>query len=252
MHGIIELLVAEGARFSAQIDTRWDTVEAHCSSLQEIGIRRPSDYTWNCGLMSISLLHTARLLCTMKPEVARKIFTRLLLEKRADVTALTIMGEVALHYAVLFNDDAIVRLLLENGVGLHAITNAGQKVLLYDASNPGSESIVSLLLEKGANLSVPKHYRDIVTLRIAAKYGREGALRLLLEYGGDTIARDLLRRTPLHMEVASGSGVAVRQLLENEAVVSATLVEYDDTPLCRAEEGSYEVIGRVLNEAVHT
>ena len=170
---------------------------------------------------------------------------RLLLNKGADIEALTEFDKTLLHSAASGGNEKVVRLLLKKGADIHA-RDKNQWTPLHLAARSGNEQIVRLLLEKGADI----HARDKnqwTPLHRAASSGNEQIVRLLLEKGADIEARDGSQRTPLHWTAYQGHEKLVQLLLEKGADIEARNI-YQNTPLHGAASSGNEQMVRLLLE----
>jgi ankyrin repeat/protein kinase domain-containing protein 1 len=145
-----------------------------------------------------------------------------------------------------------VKLLLEKGVDIDAISSTGHTALLsvFDTESSLSESILNLLLAKGANVTISESSRHMAALHFAAEDGNEWAVRSLLGNGANVMDSDYLGYTALHMAAECGNEAAVRILLDKGADVSAVAAEdEDETPRNLAECNGHDAIVRLLEEA---
>ena len=132
---------------------------------------------------------------------------KLLLDKGANVNARDGSGDSALLEATAANDIVTAKLLLAKGADANAVqqagygTGAGNLTPLMNAAAEGNAELVRILLAKGANVNA-----------VSAPKGGE--------VKNGPIALGLL--TPLHLAVASGSGIeAVDLLLAAGAKINA-------------------------------
>ena len=125
------------------------------------------------------------------PERVVTELVKLLLANGVDTAARDAGGRTALFYAVVWNCESVVQLLLDNGIGVN--TREKTKPTVSGAS----------LQEEGPT-----------ALHLAAEHGSEAVMRLLLEYGADVDAKDDTGQTALHKAVQSGNETTVEMLLE--------------------------------------
>lgn len=83
--------------------------------------------------------------------VKRMDVTEQLIARRVDLNKPDMTGRTALHWAVDNNDEALTRLLLENGANPNAFTKAGLSVLVYPVLRE-QDTIKQLLYRYGAKL----------------------------------------------------------------------------------------------------
>ena len=120
-----------------------------------------------------------------------------------------------LREAVELNDEARVRVLLNQGVDLNMKSNDGWVPLIH-AVQHGHIALTELLLENGANARVvDKH--DNPVLHHAICYNQKHTLRLLLSYGADINAKDSDHNTGLHLAVSNNNITILQLLLESGA-----------------------------------
>ncbi len=93
----------------------------------------------------------------------------------------------ALSVAVEAGDHSKVRILLEGGADVNAVTRNGMSLLMR-ASCDGRLDIIQSLLDRGADLNA-KRSDGFTALSFAAFFGHIEAVRLLLRRGADTTAK---------------------------------------------------------------
>jgi hypothetical protein len=120
-----------------------------------------------------------------------------------------------LSWAAGNGNEAVIRLLLENGANLESRDDGGRTPLSWAAQN-GHEAVTKLLLKKGAN---PESKDDggRTPLSWAADRGRKTVVELLLEKGADLESKDSSGRTPLSWAAAHAHDGVVQLLLEKGA-----------------------------------
>lgn len=104
-----------------------------------------------------------------------------------DVNALNAAGESALMMVALKGDVAGARLLLAHGAALH---QTGWSAIHYAATGPQPE-VVKLLLERGAEIDALSP-NGSTPLMMAAQYGAEESVTLLLGRGAQARLRNQL------------------------------------------------------------
>jgi ankyrin repeat protein len=90
----------------------------------------------------------------------------------------------------------VVGLLLEKGANVKCRSNSGQMSLWW-AAKMGDEAVVKLLLENGADMESVDGTYGLAPLSWAAKNGHEAVVKLLLEKGADVESEDDVGQTPL-------------------------------------------------------
>lgn len=92
-------------------------------------------------------------------------------------------GYTALMYAVFYNHENIVKLLLQvPNININARNNNGWTALMF-ASKMGNQNIVKLLLNN-SDIDVNVNTIDGTALSLAAQYGEEDVVKLLLQVPG--------------------------------------------------------------------
>lgn len=140
---------------------------------------------------------------------------QLLLDNGVDSSIKNNDGHTALHLAICQKNMGVIRVLLENGADPEIPSNG--VTALHMAVSIWHVGIVQLLLEKGADLSA----RDVEgeqALHISAGAGHDGEItRILLERGANCSVQDRRGRTALHIAARWKNKEIVRILLENGA-----------------------------------
>lgn len=129
------------------------------------------------------------------------------------------LGTTELITAVRAADLDKVRALIDSGVDVNELDNAGSRTALFWAAKGGNLKAVEMLLAAGANPNLPDR-TGRTSLWAAVEFGVD-AVRALVEKGGDLTVRDTLRSTPLLWASGFGSPDTVRYLLEKSADVKA-------------------------------
>lgn len=105
--------------------------------------------------------------------------------------------------AVVSNDVAGVRRLIEQGADPNQTDSEGRTALGY-AAYKGNDEMVRTLLEGGADVN-SRDARGLTPVILAAAEGHESTLEILLKAGGDIRLGDKLERTPLWFASAEGN-----------------------------------------------
>lgn len=170
---------------------------------------------------------------------------RILLEYGADPNRINGNDDTPLDSAVWFSQVNTVKFLLEHG----ADVNTGYKRMstLHSAVTQGKQEIIRILLDNGANVDALTKL-DQTPLRMATEEGNLGVIETLLEHGADVNTRDRGGITPLDIAVSNSNVEAVRFLLDHGANVNAADIR-GRTPLHRAVVvGSHEIIRILLDK----
>ena len=120
---------------------------------------------------------------------------RALAADRAAISRVSEDGWTPLHLAAFFGRDEAVRLLLERGADVHAVSkNPTANTPLHAAAVRGHVAVVGLLLERGAD---PNRAAGggFTPLHLTAGAGHEAVASLLLERGADLTVREAQGRT---------------------------------------------------------
>lgn len=148
--------------------------------------------------------------------------TMLLLEHGADVRRRDWIGKTALHYAVLFSDPDISRIIIEKGANIDEQDNLGHSVL-HDAVYEGNLHQVQLLIDHGADLSIRTFSRNTL-LHEAFLSGSKAncdIVKLLLERGANNCNElNSDQSKPFHLALKNGSLGMVKLLLNHGADVT--------------------------------
>jgi len=148
---------------------------------------------------------------------------RLLIERGADVRAVSGAGQTALATAAEHGEPEICAALLD----------AGAPVDLRIAASLGDTARVRDLLDAGASVHDRDAYRGAPPLYFAAQQNHAEVIALLLDAGAALDDRNAAGDTALHVASSAGALAAVEALLARGADVRAT-GRGGDTPLHRA------------------
>lgn len=154
-------------------------------------------------------------------------------------------GKTALHWAVGRKREAMVRRLLEGGIGV-SVRGRGGATALHQVIYMGFEGLVRLLLDSGAIVD-SKDRMGFTPLQLAALNKCKAITKMLLERGASVSTRDIMGETALHRAVMSGYEPVVRLMLEHCTDVNIPGFG-GDTPLHRAIGNGNLLIARLLME----
>jgi len=157
----------------------------------------------------------------------------------------------ALHLAVEIGADEIVRLLLDKGADLAAVTHDEQTCLHIAAQHfRGLEFPWSLFVDK-----IPINSRDVnnqTPLYVAAGAGQVDAVKSLLEKGADPNLQAVDLMTPLHVAVSSYKFNVVQCLLDHEGCEIDLKDDEGSTPLHLAcMEGFADIMGLLISKGAN-
>ena len=130
--------------------------------------------------------------------------TELLIEKGADIEAKDDDGINALVYASTYNNEEMVKFLLEKGADANTVCEIENEhtdiasTPLMNAAYRGNTNIINMLLENGANINYTTDF-GMTALMMAASFNQFEAAKVLLENNADTSITDEYGRTALDL-----------------------------------------------------
>ena len=128
----------------------------------------------------------------------------LLIEKGADIEARNVDGINALVYASTYNNEEMVKFLLEKGADANTVCEIENEHIdisptpLMNAAYRGNTNIINMLLENGADINYTTDY-GMTALMYAASFNQFEAAKVLLENNADTSVTDEYGRTALDL-----------------------------------------------------
>lgn len=141
---------------------------------------------------------------------------RALLAQRVDVRVKAPDGSVALHWAVLHDDEELARLIVRAGADVNAANDYGVTSLALASAN-GSLALVRLLLEAGASPTIATSSGE-TPLMAASRTGALAVAAALLDRGADADARDSsYGQTALMWAISERHSDVARVLVERGA-----------------------------------
>ncbi|KAF4553944.1 Ankyrin repeat-containing protein 27 [Elsinoe fawcettii] len=158
----------------------------------------------------------------------------------------------ALQAAILGENCAVVRMLLETGADVNAVCHY-QESYLISAAREGNKEILELLINAGAHMNKQydvdedKHDETDHPLQMAAFWDREEAVRLLIERGTYT-GTDKLHIDKAFFWAASRVHTAVAQLLlDTGADINVTVTDvFTETALQAAVSNGHSAVVELL------
>lgn len=129
-------------------------------------------------------------------------------------------GHASLYNAFKSGNEAMVRMLLENGAQDVNMRNKWGDPFLHDFVVFGREALVQLLLDNGADIDI-RNREGYTPLMWAIFTDRNEMVKLLLENGADVDAPDNYGETPLYKAVRIDKKDVVLFLLKNRANINA-------------------------------
>jgi len=172
-------------------------------------------------------------LTALKAAVKHPALVRRLLDLGADPDAG--FGETALMLAVRYGSEETIKMLLDAGADVNAVTVDGDTVLRI-AQYLKQDDVTQLLLKRGAR--EPEISRT--NLRAAILWNRPEDAQRLIREGVDIVTSDIHGDSPLRMAIAVGSDLRVIEaLLQAGADANEKLVlRPDDRPYDARREGT--------------
>lgn len=179
---------------------------------------------------------------------------KFLLENGAPADAQNRFGLTTLHFAAEFMDDAPIELLVANGADLEAECNddlmyrVGQRAL-HQAVEVNKKPMVKQLLRAGADINAQG--MDFQTaLHIAVSMDDISLVKLLLENGASPDVEDLGRETPIGLALRFEFKSIIMLLLSNAHPRFET--GSGDTALHLASKWGYKpLVGRLLRNGIN-
>jgi ankyrin repeat protein len=142
---------------------------------------------------------------------------RALVQQKVDVNAAQPDGTTALHWAVVWNNEDAVNLLLRAGADAKARNRYGATPL-SEAVTAGSVAMVNALLKAGADPKTLTTEDGETVLMTAARAGNADVVRMLLDRGADVNAREKYKgQTALMWAAAERHPAVVKLLLDRGA-----------------------------------
>ncbi|MCJ1396059.1 hypothetical protein MMC18_008946 [Xylographa bjoerkii] len=146
----------------------------------------------------------------------------MVLEEKVGVALKDLEGRTALHWATLRGHDSALRLLLDNGADIGAVTTGAdvaaksedKSKALHQAVRHGHDNIMLLLVKHGASM-MAKNKHGYTALHVAThRFSNAKIVQLLIDHGADLAARNDRGSTALHEAVTRGYEEIVGVLLQ--------------------------------------
>nr|WP_064591283.1 ankyrin repeat domain-containing protein [Orientia tsutsugamushi] len=149
----------------------------------------------------------------------------------------------ALHYAVIYNQIEIIKIILEYNPNINLQDNLGNTALHYAAAC-GYTSIVELLLKYDPDCINLLNEDNWTSLHYAAAHGNIGSIKLLLKYNSEiSNLQDIWGNTALQYAAECGNTKIIKLLLKHNPGVINLLDEDNRTALHYA--AAYGNIGSI-------
>lgn len=140
-----------------------------------------------------------------------------LIAKGADLNAIGIDGQTAMHKAACCDKDAL-RYFILKGAKLDTVSRAGYTPLHF-AVNCSSHEAVRILLAAGAKVDVNAE-NGVLPLHLAVNKSNTAIAKLLIDNGAVVNSVDANHVSPLHIAVKNSNTAMVELLLANNAMVN--------------------------------
>ncbi len=143
--------------------------------------------------------------------------TSMMIDKGADISAISESGKTALTVAVIKNDTAIIEILISKGVDVSQEDMAGEKPLIL-AIKHYNRRATKMLLDAGANVDITDH--DKKTAIECAFFGRLDIFEMFIENCCGQMSSHKLSQvitgemTPLMLAIGLKSVIAARSLID--------------------------------------
>ena len=179
--------------------------------------------------------------------LADKLLLRLLKRNVINVNATTVPGSTPLSIAVMYGNEALVKLLLDSGkFDVNLKNNNGSTALMQAAYNR-QEAIVKLLLDSGKVEVNSKDHDGFTALAVAAYIGHEAIVKLLLDSDKvDVNAKYHSDTTALSWAAKNGREAIVKLLLDSGKVDVNSKYNGGTMALSWAAQNGHEAIVKLL------
>lgn len=172
---------------------------------------------------------------------------RLLINAGADVNAIK-YGTTPLILSIAKGLDTISKALIEKDADVCALTHDGYSPL-HAACNFSHDArmlpIIKLLVEKGADINLPAKHDGWTPLHFAAK--RDQGTKTLIQLGAQVNVADYYGWTPLHFAAEKGYCLSAGLLIKHGAIINAR-TKAGLTPLHQAARFNWNNVMKLLIE----
>ncbi|GIZ53848.1 ankyrin repeat domain-containing protein [Noviherbaspirillum aridicola] len=162
----------------------------------------------------------------------------LLLQKGANLKAVTRGRDTALHLAASHGHVEVIGRLIAAGAEIDA-SNGSRRTPAMLAAEGGHAAVLDVLLEQGANLKAVTRGGN-TALHLAARHGHVGVIRRLIAAGAGLDALNHSNQTAAILAAGGGHTEALRLLIDGGANLG-------DTPLPAARSGRLETLELLLD-----
>jgi ankyrin repeat protein len=105
-----------------------------------------------------------------------------------DINAKDDYGQTVLHYAAMYDNAYITKMLIDNSADINAKTNDGWTTLHYAAAHDRLH-VAQMLIDNGANINAKDTIGE-TALMCAARHDRRNLVKMLIDAGANVDARD--------------------------------------------------------------
>jgi len=237
---VIEILLASG--FDPNEKVRGDTAidiaaRFYKADVVELLVKAGARTSLHCALRS-DQQHRAK----------RLKIAQVLLAAGAPVDEKNISGVTALYQAVEWNDQPMVKLLLQSGANINAADRNGSPVLLNLVGTRADSALIAQLISAGAQIEA-RDRNGQTALMLAAKYSDKAMFETLVKAGADVNAVDSSGDTVLH-RLTEETDEAILAILKTRRPATDVRNESNQTALDRAVSYRKLRIERFIRELI--
>jgi ankyrin repeat protein len=179
-----------------------------------------------------------------------EFYVRILLDNGANPRALDQDGFAPIHLACMFGNKETVSSLITDIGQIEELRDRSGRVPLHIAIDFEQEELVKMLLDHGAKVDIIDEEQQ-TPLHNAAELGHGAIVKTLLQSGAAIDATDKLGATPLFLAAKDGHHGVVKILIENGATLNIKMacpitgIKYI-TPLTVAVHGGHKLVVETL------
>jgi ankyrin repeat protein len=159
------------------------------------------------------------------------------------------IGFTILHYTARCDGlESEIRMLIQNGADVGALTVRNSETALHFAAKVGNEATLQTLIASGANIEAMTEAGN-TALHVAAYHGRKEAARTLIEHGANIEAKNKVGQTALHLALYPAQNVeeVVQMLIDHGANLEAKN-DHGQTARERAFGNGHDEVVRLLDQ----
>ena len=160
-------------------------------------------------------------------------------------------GFILLHWAVLCAEPQTVRVLLNAGADINAVTKSGLSVLMWAVESQSSAIMCEMLVDAGANVNWVKRDGNMSALSLALSVTSPNAdtVEVLLRAGADVNYTDGSGYAVVHHAAMTASTRIFEQLLLYEADLNALSVDGESVAAVAIAENNHDVLKLILQRS---